>query len=1124
MMWYYLETPVSSGSNVFRVGGESAFVGHGQATSDTGSRPVIEVPTKYIKYIDKTIYTLTLDAGTGATVDPSEVKVEDGKVINYLPTPEKTNYTFVDWYDGNTVVRAGDTVSSSKTLTAKWIEHIDNAIISPNSISVTVGGTQQLSITGTADLENYTVVSSSDTIASIDNLNVVTGNQTGSTTILITGETSGSILVVPVTVSPEQVVVTFDYNYSGQAATTETVAKGSTVTNIPSPTRSAYYFDGWHVGSTSGELFDSSTVVNSAIIVYAKWVPTISQATVTPNNIELTVNETGLDSATITLTPVSGMETYTITSSDSNVASVTSGGVVSAVAAGNATITYEGDLSHETITVSVLVNPPIIRHTVTFVATGYTVDPVTVIDGNTLDASDIQELSKDNFFFRGWFTGEGGTGDKLTSSTVIDSDKTYYAYFENIVCRAAYELHEPLCASKSSGGCRADGYSTSQKVTFGSKVTGDTLTSGNAFDCDVNGDGVYNPNTERFYYLRTDDHDNAVLLFSYNTARDSSDNLILNSDVSVKYGTSNTNPTKTSLPTTTEWTNVSLANPSHKIVNGTGTETSATVSYEGYAARTMTYDDINATGCYSGTATDLKANHCEYIYDNTGYIKESYRSYWLEMTSGSSNVYRAAGSNRNIGNTSYSNDTGSGVRPVIEVPITKLDKTIKPAFVITLNPDGGDVTSNVIIVNDGEALTTLTDPVKEDYIFNGWFIEGTDTLVTSATVPNASMTIVARWTYDAQSQIVEFRTTNDAMIEYYDKISTWKNSSANFPSWSNDNKSPSWALDATENTVMMQNFTANNCQCNDNQCSTGGTTYCDQPKGYDTGQTGSITIRLSDASTKTKTGQVITYAKVVSGVIYNLIPGEVYYWELDSDSSIYGYVKFTGERRNINAGDVRNVRDLGGLPVDSDGDGTIDGHIAYGRLFRGTKLSSSNSVTELTNLGINSQLDLREENSDAYKLTRYNRVQAQNYFVDPTTGNSTEASYYTMTRNAVKFAMQEIVDKSEGFDHNLYFHCRIGTDRTGTVAWVLEGLLGVPDEERIEDYELSFFYGLVRIHRYHNQKPGSTVGTGYERFTYMQNFMPTNSDIYDWYMYGSTNTAEDIALINAFKAEMIVSD
>ena len=197
----------------------------------------------------------------------------------------------------------------------------------------------------------------------------------------------------------------------------------------------------------------------------------------------------------------------------------------------------------------------------------------------------------------------------------------------------------------------------------------------------------------------------------------------------------------------------------------------------------------------------------------------------------------------------------------------------------------------------------------------------------------------------------------------------------------------------------------------------------------------------------------------------------------------------------------------------------------YGRLFRGIRLESSTSVTELTNLGINSELDLREANSDTNKISRYNRIEAQNYYVNPlnyaNNPNSTtlqEKNYYNMTRAAVKYAMEEIA-----YEHkNLYFHCRIGTDRTGTVAYVLEGLLGVPEEDRIQDYELSFFYGLVRIHRYHNMKPGSSVGTGAERFTYMHDFMDTNSKIYAWYMYGSDDPDYDNALIEAFRNEMIV--
>ena len=43
----------------------------------------------------------------------------------------------------------------------------------------------------------------------------------------------------------------------------------------------------------------------------------------------------------------------------------------------------------------------------------------------------------------------------------------------------------------------------------------------------------------------------------------------------------------------------------------------------------------------------------------------------------------------------------------------------------------------------------------------------------------------------------------------------------------------------------------------------------------------------------------------------------------------------------------------------------------------------------------------------------------------------------------------------------------------------------------------------------------------------MHNFMPTNSDIYDWYMYGSNDTVDnhpDQDLIDAFRSAMIESN
>ena len=434
-------------------------------------------------------------------------------------------------------------------------------------------------------------------------------------------------------------------------------------------------------------------------------------------------------------------------------------------------------------------------------------------------------------------------------------------------------------------------------------------------------------------------------------------------------------------------------------------------------------------------------------------------------------------------------------------------------YIITLDPRGGVISDTTIEVIPGEEVGAIPEVSKGIYTFDGWYDLDTDEEVNAHTIPTKSTTYYAKWKYVPNPDVVTFRTTNDAQKVYYEKIDEWKLDKNNFPVWNYD--------ETTNPTVMRTNFDNNNCMCADGQCTSSGTVHCDKPKGYNTGVGGDVNVYLYNESTSTKITPKVTYAKGNNGIIYNLIPDKVYYWELATDPDVHGLVKFTGERRLIDAGDVLNVRDLGGLPVDQDNDGTIDGHLKYEKLFRGIKLNSASSVTELDNLGVTKELDLREANSDANRLSNYQRIEIQNYYINPNTTSSQELQYYNWTRTAVKQVMQDITNETD--PQSIYFHCRIGTDRTGTLAYILEGLLGVPEEDRVQDYELSFFYGLVRIHRYHDEKPGSSVGTGKERFVYMHDFMPTNEDIYNWYMAGTTEDERqnDINLINAFRQAMI---
>ena len=72
-----------------------------------------------------------------------------------------------------------------------------------------------------------------------------------------------------------------------------------------------------------------------------------------------------------------------------------------------------------------------------------------------------------------------------------------------IICKRATVLHTENCVKTDSSGCRLNNlYSEGATITYGNtSTTAGVLNSGDAFDCDVNADGIFNSNNERFYYV-----------------------------------------------------------------------------------------------------------------------------------------------------------------------------------------------------------------------------------------------------------------------------------------------------------------------------------------------------------------------------------------------------------------------------------------------------------------------------------------------------------------------------------------------------------------------------------------------------------------------------------------------
>ena len=158
------------------------------------------------------------------------------------------------------------------------------------------------------------------------------------------------------------------------------------------------------------------------------------------------------------------------------------------------------------------------------------------------------------------------------------------------------------------------------------------------------------------------------------------------------------------------------------------------------------------------------------------------------------------------------------------------------------------------------------------------------------------------------------------------------------------------------------------------------------------------------------------------------------------------------EMRGIRTESLHNVRDLGGWS-------TLDGrHVRYGLLYRGSAfdgggerlVSDADTSLFLNRLGIRNELDLRWDTeimldgvSSLSESINYLRIPLKLYL-----------DFVSSEDNGEQ--LNQIFDMVNA-DGPVYFHCAIGCDRTGTVSFLLLGLLGVSESDINKEYELSSF-------------------------------------------------------------------
>ena len=175
---------------------------------------------------------------------------------------------------------------------------------------------------------------------------------------------------------------------------------------------------------------------------------------------------------------------------------------------------------------------------------------------------------------------------------------------------------------------------------------------------------------------------------------------------------------------------------------------------------------------------------------------------------------------------------------------------------------------------------------------------------------------------------------------------------------------------------------------------------------------------------------------------------------LDDDTKVASPIKsfeVTGQApRNLDVGNMPNCRDMGGRTT------IAGGKIKQGLIYRtsGSKFDNNTPSDDaaknvlINQLGVKTEINVANSTSNNVNLTG---VKVENCYMA-----FGSVPYSNLARNSVR--VRQVMDiLAEENNYPVFYHCRIGTDRTGITGVMIGGLLGIPFNEVIQDYGFSNF-------------------------------------------------------------------
>jgi protein tyrosine/serine phosphatase len=189
--------------------------------------------------------------------------------------------------------------------------------------------------------------------------------------------------------------------------------------------------------------------------------------------------------------------------------------------------------------------------------------------------------------------------------------------------------------------------------------------------------------------------------------------------------------------------------------------------------------------------------------------------------------------------------------------------------------------------------------------------------------------------------------------------------------------------------------------------------------------------------------------------VVNLRIGTRYFWKViarDGDSEIavsdvWEFTTHPSAPRWLLVPGMTNVRDIGGWRLSGDR------CVRQGVLYRSSEMNGHVDITDegrqvlIEDLGIRTDIDLRGDSEQPKAVLDPSRVEWMNIPISPY-GHIVEDP----SREGYRRIFGLFADRSA---HPILFHCWGGCDRGGTVAFLLNALLGLDMSSLIRDYELS---------------------------------------------------------------------